>query len=580
MGLLAFVVGVFLTYNALAFSYTDRLTLIRRLKLAGVTRAELARALLLELLLFCVIGTLLGAWLGALLASWLLPGVGRTLAQLYDVYISYPDTLLAPGVIWPALMTLLAALLCAVYPMRQALDTPVLQRPGSLWRIREVSRRDRLMALAGLSLLGLSGLGTIVAESLLPALAAMACLLLGAALLLPAVLRGLLSLLGRWVPGRNARLSWLLADTRWLLGPASLALMAMTLALVANSGLNTMIGSFRDATDRWLDQRLAADLYLRGGSERPELSAWLSEEAPELYVAVRRSLSQSRPNAGGKPGAVEIVALPAHPRYRDAVTLLRDEPDAQKRFQEGAGLFVSERAWRIDGWDAGSRLAICDALDPLPVLGIYHDYGNPRSQWMVDESLFTRCWPGHQPSGFSVLGPEGTDWNRTRARLSERFDLRDGEIIDQGTLKKAGMAVFDRTFAVSRALNALTLLVAGIGIFCAISAIHHHRLGQQALLCSLGMTRRERGALLLLQWGLLAVLSLALVWPFGTVLAGYLGAVVTPAAFGWSFPLQLEWRHFLVVALLATGSMTLAVLLPSLKLLRTSAATLLREQGT
>ena len=32
MGLLAFVVGVFLTYNALAFSYTDRAELIRKLE--------------------------------------------------------------------------------------------------------------------------------------------------------------------------------------------------------------------------------------------------------------------------------------------------------------------------------------------------------------------------------------------------------------------------------------------------------------------------------------------------------------------------------------------------------------------
>mgnify|MGYP001143180048 CR=1 FL=1 len=44
MGLLAFVVGVFLTYNALAFSYTDRRELMRKLQLSGVTPPELAPA--------------------------------------------------------------------------------------------------------------------------------------------------------------------------------------------------------------------------------------------------------------------------------------------------------------------------------------------------------------------------------------------------------------------------------------------------------------------------------------------------------------------------------------------------------
>ena len=123
------------------------------------------------------------------------------------------------------------------------------------------------------------------------------------------------------------------------------------------------------------------------------------------------------------------------------------------------------------------------------------------------------------------------------------------------------------------------LLVAAIGIFCAISAIHHHRVSQQALLSSLGMTRRERGTLLLLQWGMLGLLCMVLVWPFGTALAAYLGAVVTPIAFGWSFPLQIEWQHYLVLAALASTSLMLAVILPSIRLLRTSPAAMMREQN-
>jgi putative ABC transport system permease protein len=162
--------------------------------------------------------------------------------------------------------------------------------------------------------------------------------------------------------------------------------------------------------------------------------------------------------------------------------------------------------------------------------------------------------------------------------MSQRFGLEDGDIIDQGELKQAGMAVFDRTFTVTQALNALTLLVAGIGIFCAVSAIHHHRIGQQALLASLGLTRRERGVLLLAQWGLLGLLCMVLVWPFGTMLAGYLAAVVTPVAFGWSFALRPEWSHYLALAALGVSCLVLAVLLPSLGLLRTSPAAMLREQ--
>ena len=150
----------------------------------------------------------------------------------------------------------------------------------------------------------------------------------------------------------------------------------------------------------------------------------------------------------------------------------------------------------------------------------------------------------------------------------------------QNNLKQIGLAVFDRTFTVTQALNVLTLLVAGIGMFCAISAIHHHRVGYQALLASLGVSRRERGALLIAQWGLLGLLCMAIVWPFGAVLAAYLAGIVTPVAFGWSFPLVFAWPHYLELAATASGALVLAVLLPSIRLLRASPATLLREQAT
>jgi putative ABC transport system permease protein len=589
MGLLAFVVGVFLTYNALAFSYTDRRELLRKLQLSGVTRPELTRALLLELAVFLSAGSLLGWWLGAQLAAWLLPGVGRTLAQLYGVYIAYPDRLLSGGLVpggfvLPLLMTAVAAGLCVLFPLREALDTPLLQRWQAGWQLQVAARRDRLL-LAGGGILLLAAAATGVAvTSLHWALTGMACLLIGAALCLPMVLRLLLGALGRYLPARHARLSWLLADSRWLLGPASLALMALTLALVANSGLNAMIGSFRQATDDWLQQRLAAQLYLRGepelaGAPLASLETWLARQDPRLHAVERYRIELRRPAARGQAVPVEVVSLQQGERFLDSIQLLRAEQDAARRFDLGEGVYVSERAWRVDGWRPGAALALCPGRADLPVLGVYHDYGNPRSQWMVSQALFRQCWPEQGPAGRGIYGPEDVDWGGLRLALRERFGLTDEQVVDQAEVKATGMSVFDRTFTVTRALNALTLLVAGIGIFCAVSAIHHHRVGQQAVLASLGVTRRERGALLLLQWGLLGLLCMVLVWPFGAALAGYLTYVVTPVAFGWSFPLRLQWAHYFVLAGIAVTALALAVILPSLRLLRTSPAAMLREQA-
>jgi putative ABC transport system permease protein len=578
MGLLTFVVGVFLTYNALAFSYTDRRELIRKLRLSGATRRELTGALLAELALFLLAGALLGWWLGGQLAAWLLPGVGRTLAQLYGVYIAYPDGLVGSGFLLPLLMTGIAATLCVLFPLREALNTPLLERWQAGWQLQTAARRDRVLLGAGLLLLLCAAAIGFSARSLWAALAGMACLLIGAVLCLPTALRLLLSALQRLVPRRRARLAWLIADSRWLLGPASLALMALTLALVANSGLNTMIGSFRQATDDWLGQRLAAQLYLRGDLPLAGLDEWLAGADGRLRAVARYRTSVDRRTPVGRTAAVEVVSLQEGERFLDSVTLIESAPRAREQFATAGGVYVSERAWRLDGWQPGDTLDLCDDRADVPVLGVYHDYGNPQSQWMVSQALFRQCWPDLGPAGRALYGPAEADWNAIGIGLRERFGLEADQMIDQAALKAAGMAVFDRTFTVTQALNTLTLLVAGIGIFCAISAIHHHRVGQQALLASLGMTRRERGGLLLLQWGLLGLLCMALVGPFGAILAHYLATIVTPVAFGWSFPLRLEWLHYLVLAALASACLVLAVLLPSLRLLGTSPAAMLREQ--
>ena len=579
MGLLTFVVGVFLIYNALAFSYTDRQDLIRRLRLAGVSRTELGRGLVLELFAFLLAGTLAGFWLGAQLAAWLLPGVGRTLAQLYDVYIAYPDSLVPGGFILSLAMTALAAALCVLFPLREALDTPLLQRWQGRWQLDSVTQRDRRMLLAGLIFLALSGLAAITAYNLWMALAGMACLLLGAAMLLPSVLRLLLAVLGRAIPARKPGPSWLLADTRWLLGPASLALMAMTLALVANSGLNTMISSFRAATEQWLDQRLAADLFLRARQPPAEVQALLDRSHPGLSVSERYRTAFTTLAPSGSDTRIEAVSLQEGTRYRDSVRLVSQLDNARGRFESGQGIYVSERAWRLDGWRPGMTVAPCENMRSVPVLGVYHDYGNPLSQWLMSKALFQSCWPGQAPVSLAVSGPPGTPWERVRRTLNDSLDLDENELINQAELKAVGMGVFERTFTVTNALNALTLLVASIGIFCAISAIHHHRVGQQALLASLGISRRARGLMLFAQWGLLGLLCVVFVWPFGILLAAYLSGVVTPVAFGWSFPLKADWPHYLELALWACGSLLLAVALPSLRLLRASPAVLLRERA-
>ncbi|MEO0436925.1 MAG: FtsX-like permease family protein [Pseudomonadota bacterium] len=584
MGLLSCVVGLFLTYNAVAFSYTDRRELFRRLRLSGVAQWELARALLVELVLFIGLGIAAGAWLGSWLALRLLPGLGITLAQLYDVYISYPDSLAVSGARLPLLASAIAALLCASFPLRDAIRAPMLTRRASNWVVATSDIRDRALFLIALILFVLTLFLAKNAESVLLALLGMACLLLGSAFSIPVLIRTLIGVLSSRAPAQAAKANWLLADSRWLLGPSALALMAMALALVANGGLNTMIGSFRSATDHWLEERLAAQLFIRGDkiqelAQDKQLDRWLASFAKELTSTPRFRMSDTYQTPSGSFTEVEVVDLAPTPPYSTSVSLIRSTENAASEFFASNGVFISERAWRLETWDIGDRIELCPGEADVPIVGIYHDYGNPVAQWMVSQDLFKRCWPTRKPVGLGIHGPQELNWVAVQRDLAEHFSLKASMIVNQQDLRRIGLSVFDQTFAITESLNLLTLLVAGIGIFCSVAAIHHHRIPQQALLASFGLSRRERAMLLLGQWGALATICGVLVLPFSLALAWYLAAVVTPVAFGWSFPTLVDWAPYARLLGLALLSVLIAVALPCARLLRVSPATLLRERS-
>ncbi|GGA79469.1 ABC transporter permease [Neiella marina] len=573
MGLLSFVVGVFLAFNAIQFSYTDRQPLLRRLRLSGASQRQLYQALSIELIVFVILGSAVGYWLGAWLATLLLPGLGQTLAQLYGIYISYPNKVIADLPLLPLLMTIIAALLAAIVPMRQVVRQPLLNRYRQQTAQHQASIRDRQLLVIATTCLLLALAISYWASNLWHGLACLALVLLGGALALPAALRMCLQLAQRLVPSNKPLLQWLIADSRWLLGPAAISLMAMTLALVANSGLNTMIGSFRAATLDWLEQRLAAPVYLNLADGQRQLGDWLSQHAPTIEIAERHTIQHSQQRH------IEIASLPPMAPFRNSIHLIDQVTNAQQLFAQGQGIYISERHHRLDGADIGQTVWLCDSAPEVTVLGIYHDYGNPRSQWLLDESLLRQCWPQHIGQSTALLTSDGNDfdWPKLITAMSDSGLIKPEQIIDQQQIKKIAMAVFDQTFTVTEALNGLTLLVAGIGIFCATSAIHHHRVRQQAQLAAMGVSQRQRLIMILSQWSLLALLSMSIVWPFGTLLAWVLASLVTPLAFGWSFSTELVWQHYPILALLALVCVVIATLWPSWRLHRVSIASLLKE---
>ncbi|WP_282283913.1 FtsX-like permease family protein [Pseudomonas sp. PS02302] len=575
LGLLAFAVGLFIVHAATGLALEQRRALLRTLRACGLSAATLVLALTLELALIALVAGALGVASGYLLAALLLPDVAASLRGLYGAEIAGSLTLSPAWWLAGLGLSLGGALLAGADGLWRAARLPLLAlAQGEAWRAAH-GRWLRRQALGAL-LVGLAALVLwLSGNSLASGLALLGCLLLAAALALPPLLSALLDLLLK--RARRPLSRWFLADARQQLPGLSQALMALLLALAANVGAGSMTEGFRRTFDGWLDQRLAAELYLRpqDAAQAANLLDWLP-----LQPSVRAVLPVYERETGiqGQPSTLSGI-LDAD-LYRRHWPLLDAGDEAWTPFFAGDGLMLSEQLARRLGVVKGQRLELQGSQGrwSAPVLATYADYGNPRGHLLLPQARLRALWPDAALVRIVVrMAPAQVE--ALRGELQQRFGLDASHSIDQGQLRRYADQVFDRTFSATAALNALTLAVAGLALFIALLGQAQRRLGQLAPLWALGI---ERPRLILLSLGQLlglALLTLALAIPLGILLAWCLVAVVNVQAFGWRLPLQVFPGQLLALSAIALLATLLAAAWPLLRLQRSQPLDLLRELG-
>ena len=195
---------------------------------------------------------------------------------------------------------------------------------------------------------------------------------------------------------------------------------------------------------------------------------------------------------------------------------------------------------------------------------------------MLSLDALTARWPEADRRRLAVRADPAAV-PRLIADLRAAFPLEPSQVVDQRGLKEASRRVFEKTFAVTVALNALTFAVAGIALFTSLLTLAASRLVQLAPLWALGVTRRQLALLELARATGLAALTALAALPLGLALAWVLTAVVNVRAFGWRLPVTLFPGKWAALFLLAIAVAALAAAWPALRLRRAAPADLLRS---
>ena len=582
MSLLSFAVGLFIVFNAVRFSLWHRQLTLRNLQLMGVDLKTLAIALFLESLIWSIVATALGLLAGYVISLQLLPTLGATLDGLYSVNIGSKLLLSIATVLLAWLMTFLGLLLALSWPMWQLSQQAVLpgSQLGTQWQNDVIARRRLLFSGIGLAVIAVLIYPFI--SSVFFGFVLLGLILFAAAWCLPAILALGLSVLSALLSKKTQSITpWLISDGWAQLPSMRTAMMALLLALTCNLGVESLIGSFRTAFTSWLEQRLTADIYVRHQS--PALSqlvneglstTWLSDSHERFEISMRWNQRPAQVR-GLDVHAPDTATLPLAKAIPNVMSHWSGTSNIEKQLRPAPLILANEQTHYLGGINLGDKISLQTEVGKkqFEVAGFFYDYGNANYQFYLPQNAFSRYWPSTRQRGIAL-------WLNTDAVTTKKMALDEAEAalikagvspedwVTQGRLREIALGIFEKTFAITLAMNALTLLVAGLALLTSMMAILQERLPQFAQWSALGVNSREQILVIAVPLLLFVSITWLLSIPLGALLSWLLISKLNIMSFGWSMPMLWSFEPPMILAALSLALVSLTVFIAIWRLKR------------
>jgi putative ABC transport system permease protein len=561
LALVALFTGGLLVFTTQALAVVRRRTQFALLRTLGMTRRRLTGLCALEGACVGLAGSVIGVAAGYAIARVAVRIAGGDLGSGFfrgveagvDVDPVAIATFVALGV--------LAAVLGSLVPAREAgRASPALAlKAGDEERALVALRpawRGTLVIAVGVALLALPPAGGLP----LAGYAAIACLLVGTLLLMPSFA----SLVLTQVPV-PASMPAALAVTqlRGAPGQVSISLAAIVASVSLMVSMAIMVASFRISLDEWLVRVLPADLYVR---------------VPAAEIAPLRDADQRAIESVAGVARVEfaresqLLLDPARPRV---VLLARPLDDAGARLPlvstpvarpDGAppAIWVNEALVDLYGFAPGRvvSLPLAGREAPFFVAGVWRDYGRPQGALQLDRRTYVALTGDRDATNAGVWLREGADSAAVRDAIQRVIARGERlEIGSPGEIRALSLAAFDRTFAVTYALEAAAVAIGLAGLSSAFGALVLGRRREFGVLRHLGMTRRQVGTMLATEGLVTSALGVAAGLALGGGISLVLIRIVNRQSFHWGMDLHVPWGELaaLAAAVVALATLTAVV---------------------
>ena len=581
LSFLALFVGVFLIYNTTTFAVVSRRRDAGILRSLGAQNHEIVLAFLTEILIFGILGGALGAVIGYLLAHFLINLLGSTISNLY--FFLRPAeppwsvlTILAGVVIGAG-----ASLLGSFLPLLELIRIDPVQTMSGRTASRGSRTKTRRIALFGILVLVLSGaLLYLSFVNVYLGFVGVFAFILGFSLLTGTILLALGPAM-KWLlyhlgglPGKVAA-----GNIRQNLSRTSVAVSAFMVALALSIGLGSMIGSFRQSLVWWMGTQLRGDLYISTITETPvpeefyeELRSMPGLDGVDPYRNVQVMYNGSQISVS----SIDASVLKRFTRFG----WLKGGNENWDAVKQGA-VIVSESFSRRFKVKEGGAITLegTRGLVELPVQAIFYDYTTEHGLVIMDRSTYISMFGDRTINSLGIfMNPDNPRRAELLAEVRRKAQERDLPVLTSEQLQGNILALFDSTFAVTRSMRLLAIIVAFFGITGALLTLFLERRRDFGIYRALGFSTSQIGVMTVLEGLGMGLVSFLLSTVGGTALAIMLIKVINLRSFNWTIFYYPEWQPYIMTGIVAICASLGAALYPLWKVCRTYPQMQIREE--
>jgi putative ABC transport system permease protein len=348
-------------------------------------------------------------------------------------------------------------------------------------------------------------------------------------------------------------------------GQLAVSLAAIVAAVSLMVSMAIMVASFRISLDAWLDRILPADMYVRAGAAGD--TAYMSADDQGRLVAlpgVRRAEFQREQ---------QLLLDAARPRI---VLLARsiDPADLSRQLQLVSGpvtlapgapppAWVNEAMVDLYGFVPGMVVELPIAGKPaaFTVAGVWRDYARPQGAIVIERDRYVSLTGDRSAtSGALWLAPGTNPADLDRAIVRDIPGGARLEIAAPGEIRAVSLKAFDRTFAVTYALELAAVVIGLFGLSSSFGALVLSRRREFGMLRHVGMTRRQIGWMLAAEGITVSAIGLLAGVGLGWLISLVLIRVVNRQSFHWGMDLAVPWAALAAFAVVVLVLATLTAL--------------------